>query len=73
MRELYESDTTKFLRELLQKSPQIVEDQKKARARWWDKKLDLDELKRQDSAQAPRAGYYYYDNPKPAEKPKSST
>ena len=67
MRELYESDVTKFLRELLQQNPAIVEEQKKARARWWDRKLDLDELKRKEQSQDPRAGYFYYDNPKPPE------
>ena len=47
----YESDTTKFIRELLQKNPEIKEDQKKARAMWWDKTLDLKELKHQRAAE----------------------
>lgn len=68
MRKLYESDTTAFIRELLEKNPQIVEDQKRARARWWDKKLDLDALSRAKALTEPREGYYYYDNPKPPEK-----
>jgi Protein of unknown function (DUF3460) len=57
----YESDTTKFIRELLQKKPEIKEDQKKARAMWWDKTLDLKELKRQSEAEVERTSYVYYD------------
>ena len=57
----YESDTTKFIRELLQKNPEIKEDQKKARAMWWDKTLDLKELKHQRAAEVDRTSYVYYD------------
>ena len=57
----YESDTTKFIRVLLQKKPEIKEDQKKARAMWWDKTLDLKELKRQSEAEVERTSYVYYD------------
>lgn len=64
MRELYESDITKFMRDLLEKNPRLVEEQKKARARWWDKKLNPDELAARSRAEQPREGYYYYDNPK---------
>jgi hypothetical protein len=59
---MYESDVTTFIRELLEKQPHIVEDQKKARARWWDKRLDLDELNRRCDASDARGGYFYYDN-----------
>ena len=40
----YESDATRFIRELLQKKPQLETEQKKSRAIWWDKtpqQLDL--------------------------------
>jgi Protein of unknown function (DUF3460) len=57
----YESDTTKFIRDLLAKKPEIKEDQKKARAMWWDKSLDLKELKRQSEAEVARTSYVYYD------------
>ena len=33
----YESDHTKFIRELLEKRPQVDEDRRKGRAIWWDK------------------------------------
>ncbi len=57
----YESDTTKFIRDLLQKKPEIKEDQKIARAMWWDKTLDLKELKHQREAEVERSSYVYYD------------
>ncbi len=57
----YESDTTKFIRELLVKNPEIKEDQKKARAMWWDKILDLKDLKRQRESEVERTSYVYYD------------
>ena len=57
----YESDTTKFIRDLLEKNPEIKEDQKKARAMWWDKTLDLKELKRQRESEVERSSYVYYD------------
>ena len=57
----YESDTTKFIRELLEKQPELIEDQKNARAMWWDKTLDLKELKRKRESEVERTSYVYYD------------
>ena len=57
----YESDTTIFIRELLVKNPEIKEDQKKARAMWWDKTLDIKELKRKHESAVERTSYVYYD------------
>jgi len=59
----YESETTKFIREFLDKNPQVIEKQKKARATWWDKPHALEELKREQETQVPQAGYVYYNNP----------
>lgn len=69
---MYESDITKFIRELLEKNPAIKEDQKKARAMWWDKNLDRNELKRQESVIVPRSSYVYYDTPAAPDKSDSS-
>ncbi len=33
----YESEHTKFIRDLLQKKPELVEQQRIGRAIWWDK------------------------------------
>lgn len=59
----YESDVTQFLRELLEKNPQLVELQKKNRATWWDKSLDLDQQKREQASEAPKAPYAYFPLP----------
>ena len=55
----YESDLTRMIRELLLEKPHIVQEQKKGRALWWDKKLDLDTLKRADESDVKQQGYVY--------------
>ncbi len=55
----YESDTTRFLRDLLREKPQIVEEQEKGRALWWDKKFSLDELKRAEESRVKQQPYVY--------------
>jgi hypothetical protein len=42
---IYESEYTKFMRELLLQKPQIVEEQKKGRAIWWDRKPNPDQVR----------------------------
>jgi len=59
----YESDTTKFIREFLDRNPQVREKQKKARATWWDHVQDLGERERAEESEVPQQGYVYYDNP----------
>lgn len=61
---MYESEVTTFIRELLEKNPQLAEEQRKARATWWDKKVDLEEQKRYREAEVGVRGYYYYPLPK---------
>ena len=58
-----ESETTRFIRELLAKNPQIVEQQKKNRATWWDKPQDLETLKDRAAANVPQPGYVYFPVP----------
>ena len=60
----YESDITKFVRDMLEKDPALKELQKNNRATWWDKRLDLNELKAQEQAEAPKAPYAYFPLPK---------
>jgi len=63
----YESDTTRMLRELLREKPHIVEEQKKSRAMWWDKRPDpeADRAARQSALKQPA---YVYGSP--LDKPK---
>jgi Protein of unknown function (DUF3460). len=60
---MYESDFTRFMRELMDKHPELTELQKRNRATWWDKKLDLDQQKRFDESSAPVNGYVYFPVP----------
>ncbi|MCE2723245.1 MAG: DUF3460 family protein [Burkholderiales bacterium] len=61
--DMYESDVTKFVRELLEKQPELKELQKKNRATWWDKKLDPDLLRSNAVSEAPKAPYAYFPLP----------
>lgn len=58
-RKPYVSDTTEFIRDLLAKKPHIVEEQRKGRAMWWDRKLDQDELVRNQQSKVAQKGYVY--------------
>ena len=61
---MYESDITKFVRDLMDKQPELKELQKANRATWWDKKQSLEEQKRNDESAAPKQGYAYFPLPK---------
>lgn len=63
----YESDITRFIRDLREKNPQIVELQKKNRATWWDKPQDLQIQRERADAAVPQPGYVYFPLPKRAE------
>jgi hypothetical protein len=60
---MYESDFTRFMRELMDKHPELTELQKRNRATWWDKKLDSNQQKRFDESRAPVNGYVYFPMP----------
>lgn len=55
----YESDVTKFLRELHDKKPTLDSEQRAGRAIFWDKQLDPDELARWTASRVPMQGYVY--------------
>lgn len=57
---MYESDFTKFIRELKAARPHLEEDQRKGRAIWWDKTpLNVMEKAEQDGARVPQQPYPY--------------
>ena len=57
---MYESEITKFIRELKTARPQLEEEQRKGRAIWWDKKpLDMKEVSEQDAGCVPQQPYPY--------------
>jgi hypothetical protein len=47
------------MRDLLKQNPHIEEEQKKGRGLWWDKKLDLDMLRRTALSKVPQQAYVY--------------
>lgn len=59
----YESDTTKFMREFLDKNPEVVEKQKEARATWWDRPQKLEDQRKAQESRVPQRAYVYYHNP----------
>jgi Protein of unknown function (DUF3460) len=65
---MYESDITKFVRDMLDKSPELKTLQKQNRATWWDKPLDQDQVNRNNASEAPKAPYAYFPLPEVADK-----
>lgn len=59
-RKPYESDTTRFIREFLQKHPEVVEKQREARSTWWDRPQDREQRKKFEDARLPKKPYEYY-------------
>lgn len=56
----YESDHTKFIRDLLQARPLVDEDRRKGRAIWWDKQpADLNLRREMDEGNVAQRGYVY--------------
>lgn len=56
----YESEHTKFIRELLRQQPQLLEEQRVARAIWWDKTpRELSEEHALDQGRVPQTPYVY--------------
>jgi hypothetical protein len=55
----YESDITRFLRELKQKNPEIERGQREGRAIFWDKNIDADLYKRYEASDVPQPAYVY--------------
>ena len=55
----YESDATRMIRDLLAEKPAIVDEQKQGRALWWDRRLDLDLLRRERESSVAQKGYVY--------------
>jgi Protein of unknown function (DUF3460) len=56
----YESEHTRFIRELLEARPELVEKQREARAIWWDKPpRALAEERTMDQGRVPQSPYVY--------------
>lgn len=56
----YESEATKFLKDLKQKNPKLEEDQRTGRALLWDKpEIDLDTAERNAESRVRQQAYVY--------------
>lgn len=56
---IYESEITRFLRELKSTRPQIEQDQRRGRAIWWDKPQDLQKMRDDQKSRVPQKPYVY--------------
>jgi hypothetical protein len=56
---MYESEITKFIRELHQKRPQLAAEQQQGRALLWDRKLDREALAAFNESRVPQQPYVY--------------
>jgi hypothetical protein len=56
----YVSDHTQFMRELLERKPQLAQEQQQGRALWWDKRpQDLAERRKMDEGCVAQRAYVY--------------
>lgn len=61
----YESEHTRFVRELLDRKPHLPDEQKTSRAIWWDKSpRELAERSRMDQGRVPQSAYVYFSPPR---------
>jgi hypothetical protein len=59
MAKSYESDITRFLRELKAARPDLEDQQRAGRALLWDRPLDADQQARWQDARVPQKPYVY--------------
>lgn len=62
---MYESEITRFIRDLKARNPGIAELQRKNRATWWDKRQDLEIQKERAESAVPQPAYVYFPLPVP--------
>lgn len=56
---IYESDITRFLRELKERNPRLEEEQRTGRGLLWDRAQDPDLAKQAAEARVPQKPYVY--------------
>jgi hypothetical protein len=61
----YESEATRFLRELLESQPELRTQRARHRATWWDKPQDLETQQEREAARVAAGSYAYFPRPKP--------
>lgn len=56
---MYESEITRFLRELKQARPHLEDEQRKGRAIWWDRPQDPEQVARNKASRVRQQAYVY--------------
>ncbi len=59
----YESEATKFLRDLMERQPELRELRSRNRATWWDKPQDLELQREREAARVAPGSYAYFPRP----------
>ena len=59
-RKPYESDITRFIRDFLQKNPEVAEKQRTGRSMWWDRAQNREQHKQFEESSVPQKPYEYY-------------
>lgn len=60
---MYESEATKFLKDLLKKDPDLAAQRLRNRATWWDRPQDLQTQREHDESDIPASSYVYFPRP----------
>lgn len=60
----YESEATRFLRDLLDNHPELKALRARNRATWWDKPQDPETLEEREAARVEPGSYAYFPSPK---------
>ena len=56
----YESEHTRFIREMIEKKPAIDDDRRQGRAIWWDKlPTEIEQRRKMDEGRVPQKPYVY--------------
>ena len=63
----YESEATRFLRDLLDQHPELRELRARNRATWWDRPQESGIQREREAAKVPQGAYVYFPRPKPPE------
>ncbi|MDC7713386.1 DUF3460 family protein [Vogesella sp. LYT5W] len=56
---MYQSEFTQFMNDFLAKNPQVDSERRELRLTWWDRKLDLEDLRRWNASKVPQKPYVY--------------
>lgn len=56
---MYQSDFTAFMNGFLEQNPQVDTERRELRLTWWERKLDLDDLRRWKESRVAQKPYVY--------------